>query len=522
MTTNNKEIIAVCYARISTEDQSERSIEAQLNASKDLAEDLGATRIVNFKDIGISGKTDKRPDFQKAINFAIHNKAKFFVVHKLDRFSRNRMDSIKYRNILRTYGVKLYSVIEKLTGEPEDILLESVYDGLAEYYSANLGREVIKVLKENALNAKFNGGTPPLGYDIDDNKNYIINESEAIIVKKIFDMILEGMTYGEIIKEFNKRGYKTKNNNSFGKNSLHSILRNERYKGTYVYNKTMNRNQDGTRNRHKQKPEKDIIRINNAIPKIISTEEFDEVQKILDSRKINGSSSKAKEIYLLQGIIYCGECGSPMHGNRRKNGSGQYYISYRCSRQNQKLQCDNKEIRREDIEKYIINILEKNLFSKNNIKRFVNKVNRSIEKMENKKNENSKTLSKELKIVESKINNILSAIEEGNNSQILFTRLNNLELEKNRIDNELTLKNSTKYNHKVTKEDIEKAFSSYMMNIKKEDREKIKEIIRRFVKKIIISKGRIEVRFNTTFSFTNISINLLDKIDINRKSLNII
>lgn len=164
-------------------------------------------------------------------------------------------------------------------------------------------------------------------------------------MKKTFEMVLEGMTYGEILKEFNRRGYKTKRNKAFGKNSLHSILRNERYKGTYVYNKTMKRRRNGSRNRHKQKDDSEIIRVENPIPAIVSTEKFYKVQELLDSRKKNGASSKAKEIYLLQGVIYCGECGASMHGNRRKNGSGEYYVSYRYCCNKHKMQCTNKEIR---------------------------------------------------------------------------------------------------------------------------------------------------------------------------------
>jgi Recombinase./Resolvase, N terminal domain. len=198
------------------------------------------------------------------------------IVHKLDRFARNRYDNAFYKRLLKKNGIRLISVLEPLDDSPESIILESVLEGMAEYYSRNLAREVMKGLKENAFQAKFNGGIAPLGYDIKDGY-YVINEKEAEAVKLIFKMYNDGYSYGCIIDELNLRGYKTKKGNAFSKNSLHDILRNERYIGKYIFNK-------GTKNNHNICKE-DVIIIDDAIPAIIDKNLFEEVQKKMEKAK---------------------------------------------------------------------------------------------------------------------------------------------------------------------------------------------------------------------------------------------
>ncbi len=429
------------------------------------------------------------------------------------------MNTIKYRAVLEKAGVKLCSVSERLTGEAGDILLESLYEGMAEYYSVNLGQEVLKVLKQNALKAKFNGGIPPLGYDIDDDKNYVINEEEAIIVKRIFQMVLDGMTYGQIIKEFQDCGYKTKHNKSFAKNSLHSILRNERYKGTYVYNKTMRRRRDGTRNRHQSKAESEIIRVEGAIPSIVSADDFNEVQRILDARKRNGASSKAKQVDLLQGIIYCGECGSAMHGNRRKNGSGEYYISYRCGCKKSKMKCANKEIRREHIEEYVISILRHHLLSSNNINRLVNQVNQAMYMLENRKDESAIELEKELEMIDSKIENLVVAIEKSGGNQTLFDRLSELETRKRNVEHDIKSNKKILESKKINSDDIVETFSAYKRIINDNDRQAIKDIIRKFITRISVYKDRIDIEFNTVFSMGSMPVYMFEPVEVAREDI---
>lgn len=120
--------------------------------------------------------------------------------------------------------------------------MESVIEGMAEYYSRNLAREVMKGMKETALQGKHNGGKPPLGFDVDSEGRYIINETAARAVKIIFEMYSQGKSYGNIINTLNSYGYKTKAGREFGKNSLHDILCNKKYIGIYIFNRSAAKN----------------------------------------------------------------------------------------------------------------------------------------------------------------------------------------------------------------------------------------------------------------------------------------
>jgi site-specific DNA recombinase len=262
-------------------------------------------------------------------------------------------------------GVNIISVTENLDDSPEIIMLESVIEGMAQYYSSNLAREVRKGQKETALQHKHLGGTPPLGLDVDpQTRQYVINEKEAEIVMIIFEKYAEGTGSNQILTYLNSRGYRTKRSNQFGKNSLYSILENEKYVGNYVFNKRLEKNVVGKRN-PTVRPRKYWIIAEDVIPAIIDQRTFYIVQAKISENKRKAGQYTVKEIYLLSGLIFCGECGRSMCGNVRTNGrrSGNY-ASYRCSGRHNKHGCHNKEIRRDYIDNYVLDELYNRLFSK--------------------------------------------------------------------------------------------------------------------------------------------------------------
>ena len=164
----------------------------------------------------------------------------------------------------------------------------------------------MKGFKVRAKKCLHNGGIAPLGYDVDpDSKKLIINENEAIIVRKIFDMYTSGYGYNTIIAHLNECGYVTKYGNEFAKNSLYSILRNKKYAGYYVYNQW-----DGKHNRHRAKPEDEVICIPDGVPAIISEETYDKAAEIMAKHKLSPGANTAKTTYLLSGMIRCGHCGA--------------------------------------------------------------------------------------------------------------------------------------------------------------------------------------------------------------------
>ncbi|HFL3582405.1 recombinase family protein [Clostridioides difficile] len=202
------------------------------------------------------------------------------IVHKLDRFSRNKYDSVRYKHKLKINGIRVFSVLEKLDESSESVIMESLLGGMSEYYSLNLAREVMKGLKESALQLKHLGGTPPLDYDVEFDKTYILNDKESQAVKIIFNRYVNGYLYSKIINELNELGCKTKRENrKFINNSLHSILTNEKYTSVYIFNKTQRTGVDGRRNSKKLKSEDEIIKIEGGMPQIIDKEVFNRYKK---------------------------------------------------------------------------------------------------------------------------------------------------------------------------------------------------------------------------------------------------
>ncbi len=280
---NNKLKRGAAYCRFSSDMQREESIDAQLRAIHDYAERNNIVIVSEYVDRAKSATSDQRPEFQRMIKDSADDTFDIVIVHKLDRFARNRYDSAHYKHQLKRNDVILRSVIENLDDSPESIVLESVLEGMAEYYSQNLAREVMKGLKENALKGLHTGGVPPFGYDVDkETKNLVINEREAEAVKLIFNRVLEGVGYGEILSEINILGLKGKRGQVFGKNSIISILRNPKYTGDYYYNRSRAKDIDGKRSGYKDPSE--YIVVKDAVPQIISREEYAKVQEKLKTK----------------------------------------------------------------------------------------------------------------------------------------------------------------------------------------------------------------------------------------------
>lgn len=165
----------VIYARYSSDSQREESIEGQLRECMEFAERQGITVIGNYIDRALSAKTDVRPDFQRMIKDSVKRLFDVVIVWKLDRFSRNRYDSAYYKMLLKKNGVKVISAKENISDRPEGILLESMLEGYAEFYSAELSEKITRGMTENALKCKYNGGSMPLGYTRDEEQHYSIN-----------------------------------------------------------------------------------------------------------------------------------------------------------------------------------------------------------------------------------------------------------------------------------------------------------------------------------------------------------
>ena len=499
---------AVVYARFSSDNQRDESIDAQLRAINEYA-DKNNIKIVNqFIDRAKSATSDKRPEFQNMIKFceADTTGISMVIVHKLDRFSRDKYDSAMYKQKLKVKGIRVVSVLENLDNSPESLILESVIEGMAQYYSANLAREVAKGQRENGLRAMHNGGDAPLGYDVTNDKRYAINKEEAQAVKIIFDMYVNGYSYSNIIDKLNDLGYKTKRGNKFGKNSLYGILSNEKYTGVYVFNKTQRKGINGKRNGHKQKSEDEIIKVEGGMPQIIGKDIFIQAQEMMQKRKKAPGSHKAITLYLLTGIIKCGECGHAMQGNKRKDKYGNDYISYRCGCRKQKRDCKNKEIKREYLEEFVLTELEEHVLNDNAIPALSKELNERLKTKSNDNHEMLNNLRNKLDKVNKEIENILTAIMSGIMNSMLKDKLDELEQVKLNLDlkiNELSIESNSVESVDITEDQIRNMFGRFKEFVLTRNLPECKKFISDYVKEVVVYRDHVEVIFNVVFSFVD-------------------
>lgn len=334
-------------------------------------------------------------------------------MYTLDRFARNRYDSAIYKAKLKKNGVRVYYAKQPMPDTPEGIILESVLEGYAEYYSENLARNIKRGIRENALQGLATGGANLLlGYTVGEDRKYAIDPTGAKIVQEIFQLYADGMSATQIIAYCNERGYKTARGNAFNKNSLRTILRNEKYIGTY---KLM-----------------DIV-IPDGMPAIIDKVLFEKVQAMLKHNGKARAKAKAHENYLLTTKLFCGHCGSPMVGESGTSKTGQVHYYYKCTKAKREHACKKKSERKDWIEKLVVRYTVQNVLTDENIALIAKRAMEIIEK-ESADTTYLDGLNAELKDVQKKIKNLVSAIEQGIITSATKDRLDELEQEKSDIE----------------------------------------------------------------------------------------
>lgn len=389
---NNKERLnAVIYARYNCSGQREESIEGQINVSKKFASDNNLNIIDYYCDEAKTGTNDNRYYLQKLLTEANKNKFEAVIVYALDRFGRSTLQSLLNENKLKEAGVLLLSATEPNDFSPAGVLSRQNIMAFAQYFSSELSVKVKRGREVNASKGLTNGGTPPFGYKIQD-KHFVIDETQAPYVVKIFEMYASGKRVIDIVNYLNSSGVKTSRGNSFTKNSLHTILHNEKYIGVFEY---------------------DNVRLENHIPRILSDELYSEVARMLKKNKKYAAKNKAKADYLLTTKLFCGNCKSLMTGSCGKSRHGGKYYYYYCNHSNNS-NCKNG-IRKELIEDIVIKLCTELLTDEN-----INKIANEISKIVKKHEAASITtmLKKKLKKTEKEKSNLMSLISRTDNMEI--------------------------------------------------------------------------------------------------------
>lgn len=407
----------VClYMRFSSERQTEQSIEGQLRDA------IAFCRLRRFRvrAIYVDRATSAAKDISKRVHFLqmISDSEKhpwdFVVVWKLDRFARSRSDSALYKMRLKRNGVRVVSVTENISDNPEGIILESVLEGMAEFYSAELSQKITRGMRESALKCNSVGGLIPLGYKLE-NKKLVIDPATAHIVQEAFNLYAEGWTVADICRQFNAKGYRTVKGAEFNRNSFKSMFKNKRYIGVYTY--------------------KDV-EIEDGVPAIIDKKLFDEVGRRLKKNGEAPARGKAKVDYLLSGKLFCGHCGSTMNGESGTSKTGVKYHYYKCFTTKRHGNCRAKNIKKEVIESWVaqdaMNLLTDEVIEE------IADVAIAQQEQDLKLLTKIPELTAKLDETNKGIVNIASAIEKGVASETLMNRLTDLEKEKKNLERLLT------------------------------------------------------------------------------------
>ena len=406
---------AVIYARYSSDNQREESIEGQLRECTAYCVKNDITILRTYIDRALSAKTDNRPDFQRMVKDSAKGLFDVVIVWTLDRFARNRYDSAHYKAQLRKYGVKVLSATENISEGPEGIILESMLEGMAEYYSAELSEKVIRGHTENALKCKYNGGTPTFGYVIDKDMQYQLDPRTAPVVLEIFTRYDQGATMKEIMEEMRQKGVTTVRGKKIDLNFMARLLKNRKYIGEYSY--------------------REIV-TPGGIPAIVPQDLFDRVQKRLAANRKAPARHKAEDDYLLTTKLFCGTCGAMMVGESGTSASkGRKYHYYRCVNTKKQKSCNakHKSIRKTPIENAVVNAVMAKVMDDN----FVEYIADTVMDIQTRESSVLPALRHQLEETERGITNMLNAIQMGIINASTKQRLD--ELEDRKADIELQI-----------------------------------------------------------------------------------
>ena len=459
---------AVIYARYSSDNQREESIEGQLRECKEFAARNGYVIVKEYIDRALTARSDNRPDFQNMIKDSHQHLFEVVIVWKLDRFARDRYDSAFYKHTLKKNGVRVVSATENIGTGAESIILESVIEGYAEYYSVELAEKTSRGMTENALKGKLNGGPITFGYRLTDTQRYEIDPELAPIVVEVFTRYANGEKMNDIAKDLTLRGLQTKYGNGISINIVHNMLKNRRYLGEYRFQDVVN---------------------SDAIPAIVSEELFERVQKRMQKNEKAPARSKAEVDYILTTKLKCGRCGNLMVGESGTSMTGATYYYYKCSHAKRKKGCKKKAVKKDWIEDIVVRYTMKIVMNDD----LVDAIADRVMELWTQDNPRIPQLQARLKETEKHIQNMLNAIQQGILTSSTKQRLEELEQTKQELETAICLEQLER--PQITKEHI----VSYIKKFRDTDINDLnarKSLIDNFVNSIYLYDDKLVFTFN--------------------------
>lgn len=484
---------AFISARYSTDNQNPDSIEVQVERCSKWCAEHGLPVLGVYADMAVSGMKDTRPQFEAMMRDLRLGLADTVVIYDQSRMFRKMSAWFSFRDEMTRLGVTVVSVTQPNIGgdlrDPMNFLSEGSMALFNQIWALQTRQKVMEKMRYMARNGQHTGGKPALGYQVVDG-HLEIQEEEAKIVRRIFNEYASGKSYKRIIDGLNADGIKTKRGNTFGSNSLHDLLKNEKYIGTLVYGGKPYR-EDGTRNTHAASSET-AIRIEDALPAIIDKDVFLAVQKRMKENKHNQSGRLPKNRdYPLKGKVFCGECKTAMTVSISKGE----YTYYRCSGKKRLHNCDIQPIRVESLEKIVTSYVRQLLGKPGNIEELIEILRIQADSIQDGAVARLRALIAQENEVEAQLNNAVNAVLNGLNTPALTAKIQDLEKQKVKIKSNMNTLRTEVATTSIHEDQLREVLST-IINTPESDSAPILSIVAR------VEVGKTEIKIWTILSPT--------------------
>ncbi|HIX09739.1 MAG TPA: recombinase family protein [Firmicutes bacterium] len=401
-------------------------------------------------------------------------------VYKLDRFSRDKYESTIHKHTLKENGVKLVSAMENIPDSPEGIILESLLEGMNQYYSAELSQKVLRGMRESYLKGNYTGGILLYGFDV-------INEQEGAIVKEIFTKFAQGYTAVDIAADLKARGIRTKKGEYLIDKKIYRMLGNTKYIGKIKHGDTV---------------------YTNIYPKLIDDETWQAVQKIRNINKHLPGQKKDIFDFILSGKLICGDCKQTMVGISGTSKTGATYYYYTClSRSRRKRPCGLHAVGKQCLEDTVINTTWRFLSDKETVRKIAETLYRMHEQT-SRESSILKSLENQRSAALKATQNLISAIEQGFLTEQTKVRLKELETQISQLDFDIEQEKQRSYTY-LTPQMIEDFLNSVICG-DIENMEIRKAIVKVFIREIILYNDKIVITYNFCDTFSKHTITQTD------------
>ena len=497
MTERPDPIPAALYARVSSDRQDvDLSVAAQLRALRDYAQRNGYLVAREYVDEAESGRIADRPQFSRMLDEATKPEAPFkeILVWKFSRFTRKREHAVAFKSMLRRRGVRVVSITEQADDTPTGKLLEAIIESVDEFYSENLAQEVLRGMREAATRGFWMTTYAPYGYKrvyvqdgIKKRPKLELNPPADAVVKRVFDMVLQGRSILDVTKTLNAEGIPTTNGKKWLKTTIHTMLDHEAYTGTLVW---------GAKAKDGAPP----VRVENAHPAIVSKRDFQKARKLLASRapkKMN--PRRASSPYLLSGLVKCETCGKAMTAAEAKSGMYTYYICHSLLKRG-KGTCETPRLNAKSFEKLIVSEIRENVLTESNIRDLVKLLDEEMDGVAREQRERLETIEEELEDVKKRLGRIWQVIETTDiemadaSERIREHRERKEKLEIAAGEARALLSDRRQF---LDSADTIAAFAAEMGEfLKSSELTETKAFVRSFVKEIVVKPGRAAIVYS--------------------------